>query len=212
VTQLTGFEDAWPEFDPASAPSDPLALFATWLGAAIDAGVPEPHAMTVATVDATGAPSARVVMLKGVHEGGWEFATDARSRKALDLAVNPRASATFYWQGQGRQVRVTGPVVERAAAARDADFLARSAHSRAAAFADRPGEPLDSIDQLRAATAAALDLATREPHRVLAAWLLLAIVPLEVEFWQRDAGRAHTRVVYRRDAVTSSWRHALVWP
>jgi len=212
VTQLTGSEGAFPPFDPTLAPSDPLALFGTWFDEAIDAGVPEPQAMTVATADATGAPSARVVMLARVRDGGWEFVTDARSRKARELVVNPRAAATFYWQGQGRQVRLSGPVVERSPEDRDADFRARSAHSRAAALADRPGEPLASMGELRAATAAALELATREPERALADWRLVAIVPLEVEFWQRDPGRAHTRLVYRRDAVASPWRRGLEWP
>lgn len=209
---LPVFAGEFPRFDPTDLPSDPVALFAAWLGQAIDAGVVEPHAMTLATVDDTGAPSARVVILKDVRDGGWEFATDARSRKVRDLAENPRAAATFYWPLQGRQVRLTGPVSDRGAQASAADFLARSPASRSAALATRPGEPLGSTVEVEAALTEAHRRVQREPGLVLDAWSLLALVPLQAEFWQGDPRRVHTRVVYRRDEVTATWRHELVWP
>ncbi|QTE28674.1 pyridoxine/pyridoxamine 5'-phosphate oxidase [Pengzhenrongella sicca] len=212
LRRLPVFAGSLPAFDPTDVPADPFDLFADWLGHAIDAGVAEPHAMTLATADAVGAPSARVVILKDVHDGGWEFATDARSRKARDLALNPAAAASFYWQPQGRQVRLTGIVVDRGALQRDADFLARSPASRAAAFAVRPGEPLASTAELHAAMAAALERVALEPARVLPEWALLALVPLTAEFWQGDPTRAHVRVVYTRDDVAGAWRHELVWP
>lgn len=210
LRSLPVFAGSLPEFDPVGLPADPFELFSTWLIDAIDAGVPEPHAMTIATADAAGSPSTRIVILKDVRDGGWEFATDARSRKATDVAVNPRAAAGFYWQLQGRQVRLTGRVVERPAQVRDADFLARSPASRAAAFAVRPGEPLGSTAELESALAGALELVRREPELVLPEWMLLALVPQRIEFWQGDPRRAHVRVVYRRDAA--GWRHELVWP
>lgn len=212
LRSLPVFAGALPDFDPSDAPADPLDLFTTWIGAAIDAGVPEPHAMTVATADATGAPSARIVILKDVRDGGWEFASDARSRKSTDLAANPNAAANFYWQPQGRQVRLTGTVAVRPAEIRDADFLARSPASRAAAIAVRPGEPLGSTAELRAAMDAALARVDAEPTYVLPEWSLLALLPLTVEFWQGNPRRAHVRVVYTRDALTGPWRHELVWP
>jgi len=212
VRSLPVFAGKLPGFDPTTAGDDPLALFTEWIGAAIDAGVAEPHAMTVATADASGAPSARVVILKDVHDGGWEFATDARSRKATDLAANPRAAASFYWQPQGRQVLLSGPVVARPSSVRDADFLARSPASRAAALAVRPGEPLSSTAALEASMVEALERVRREPDLVLAEWLLLALMPHRIEFWQGDPRRAHIRVVYRRDDLAGPWRHELVWP
>jgi pyridoxamine 5'-phosphate oxidase len=199
-------------FDPQAVPADPIALFVAWMGEAIDAGVAEPHAMTLATAGADGAPSARVVILKDVHDGGWEFATDARSRKAADLATNPHAAATFYWQPQGRQVRLRGPVVDVGPELAAEDFLARSPSSRAAAFAVQPGEPLSSPAELEVAMAEAFGRVDREPGGVLAEWQLWSLVPLEIEFWQGDRWRAHIRVVYRRDAPGGPWRHALVWP
>ncbi|RYV49471.1 pyridoxine/pyridoxamine 5'-phosphate oxidase [Pengzhenrongella frigida] len=209
---LPVFAGELPAFDPATVPDDPIALFVAWIGAAIEAGVAEPHAMTLATADAGGAPSARVVILKDVHDGGWEFATDARSRKAADVARNPLGAVTFYWQLQARQVRLRGSIVARGPRVSAADFLSRSPASRAAAFAVRPGEPLGSPAELEAALADALVMVERAPEQVLAEWTLQALVPLEIEFWQGDRRRAHTRVVYRRDAVGEPWRHELVWP
>ena len=212
LRSLPVFAGDLPHFDPTEVPADPFALFEAWLLRAVDDGVAEPHAMTLATADATGAPSARVVVLKDVRDGGWEFATDARSRKARDRASNPRAAANFYWQPQGRQVRLSGALVDRGPQASAADFLARSPASRAAALAVRPGEPLGSAAELEAAIVDARQRVDREPGLVLAEWLLLALIPLEVEFWQGDPRRAHTRVVYRRDDVDAPWRCELVWP
>lgn len=212
LRRLPVFAGALPRLDPAGVPDDPVELFVAWITAAIEAGVPEPHAMTLATADAVGVPSARVVILKDVRDGGWEFATDARSRKAADVAGNPYGAANFYWQPQARQVRLRGPVLALGPQASAADFLARSPASRAAALAVRPGEPLGSPAELVAAQADALARVGREPGLVLAEWMLAALVPLEVEFWQGDPRRAHTRVVYRRDAVAGPWRHELVWP
>ena len=209
---LPVFAGDLPGFDPAAVPGDPVALFVTWIGEAIDAGVAEPHAMMLGTADAGGVPSVRVVILKDVHDGGWEFATDARSRKAVDLAANPHGAATFYWQPQARQVRLSGTVVAASPQVCAADFLARSPDSRAAALAVRPGEPLGSPAELEAAIERALHRVQDEPQLVLPEWSLQALVPLEIEFWQGDRRRAHTRVVYRRDSVGGPWRHELVWP
>lgn len=199
-----------PDVDPAAVPADPVDLFVAWLEAAVVAGVPEPHAVTIATADPDGRPSSRVVVLKDVRDGGWEFATDARSRKARDLARNPQAAASFYWPLQARQVRLTGTVTVLGPQACAADFLARSPGSRAAALAARPGEPLSGPEELTRATAAALRRVEVEPDTVLGEWVVYALRPDEVEFWQGDPGRAHTRVVYRR--VGGAWTHQLVWP
>jgi len=202
----------FPGFDPADLPDDPVDLFAQWLGQAIEAGVAEPHAMTLATVGDTGAPSARVVILKDVRDGGWEFATHARTRKVRELAENPRAAAGFYWQPQGRQVRLSGPVIDRGALTSAADFISRSPGSRAAALAARPGEPLGSTAELEGALVEALRRVERQPSLVLDEWSLLALIPLGAEFWQGAPDRAHIRVVYRRDDISGPWRHDLVWP
>jgi pyridoxamine 5'-phosphate oxidase len=200
-----------PELDPDALPRDPVTAFLEWFAVALEAGVPEPHAVTVATADAAGRPSSRVVVLKDVDdEGRWVFATDRRSRKSRDLQVNPAVALSFYWHVLGRQVRVTGTAVALDADACAADFLARSPSSRAAAFATRPGEPLPGLHALRAAMRDALGHVAAQPEDVLADWVLYAVVPEEVELWQGSGSRAHQRVVYRR--VGNGWSRDLVWP
>src|SRR5699024_348811 len=95
-------------FDPATAPGDPLALFRDWFAEAVEAGVPEPHAMTLATADAEGAPSARILIMKDLTEQGWWFAGTTTSDKGRDLAANPNVALLFFWGQQGRQIRVRG--------------------------------------------------------------------------------------------------------
>lgn len=200
-----------PRLEPDALPHEPVAAFLQWFAEALEAGVPEPQAVTVATADAAGRPSSRVVVLKDVDAAGrWVFATDRRSRKARDLVVNPAVALSFYWQPQGRQVRITGTAVALDAAECAADFLARSPASRAAAFATRPGEPLPGIPALHAAIRAALADVERQPDAVLADWVVYAVVPQEVELWQGAGDRAHQRVVYRR--AGEGWSRDLVWP
>jgi pyridoxamine 5'-phosphate oxidase len=222
LRSLPALAGPFPAFDPTDLPDRPDALFARWLHEAVQAGVREPHAMTVSTADASGRPSARVVVLKDLVDGGWQFATDARSRKAADLAVNPAAAVSFYWREQGRQVRVAGTARTLGPQASAADFLARSPASRAAALATRPGEPLGRVAELDQAMADARARVEAEPGTVLAEWVLVAVVPDEVEFWQGDPRRAHVRVVYRRledggaegagGSGGPAWERSLVWP
>ncbi len=210
LRSLRVFEGDLPTLDPDDVAPTPEAMFVRWLREAADAGVREPHAVTVATADAGGRPSSRVVVLHDVRDGAWLFATDARSRKAVDVAQNPRAALSFYWREQARQVRLAGPVHDLGPEASAADFLARSPASRAAGLATRPGEPLGSVAELETAMAGALARVEREPGTVLAQWTLLAVVPDEAEFWQGDPRRAHTRLVYRRGGA--GWERGLVWP
>lgn len=210
LASLRVFEGDLPTLDPDDVAATPDVQFVRWLREAVDAGVSEPHAVTVSTADAAGRPSARVVVLHDVRDGGWRFATDARSRKATDLAANPRAALLFHWREQGRQVRLAGPARSLGPEASAADFLARSPGSRAAGLATRPGEPLGSTAELEQAMADARARVEREPGTLLADWVVYEVVPDEAEFWQGDPGRAHTRVVYRRGA--DGWGSGLVWP
>lgn len=210
LRRLPALAGPFPPFDPSAVPVDPVPLFVAWFDEALAGGVVEPHAMTVATVDGDGAPSARVVILKDVAGGAWQFATDARSEKARDLGAGGPAAASFYWPAQGRQVRVAGhaqPLDEQANAQ---DFLARSPASRGAALATRPGEPLDDVADLTRAIEAARRRVESEPRLVLAEWVVYALTPTQVEFWQGDPGRAHTRVVY--EMGPDGWEHSLRWP
>lgn len=122
---LPDFPGNLPDFDPAAAPADPAELFRQWLDAALAAGVPQPNACSLATADAHGRPSSRMLILKDIDDDGWHFATSRDSRKGRELSANPHAALTFYWQLQGRQVRVAGDVVELSAEASAADWHAR---------------------------------------------------------------------------------------
>lgn len=131
---LTG---AAPQLALADLPDDPVSLFLDWIGTAADAGVPEPHAATLATVDDDGVPDARTLILKDVDERGWAFAGPRSSRKAAQIAAQPAAALNFWWQPLVRAVRVRGRVQEGSAAESAADLAARSAAAREGV---RPGE------------------------------------------------------------------------
>jgi pyridoxamine 5'-phosphate oxidase len=199
-----------PGFDPGVVPDEPTALFLSWFEEALAADVPEPHAVTVATADPSGVPSARVVVLKDVGEGVWSFATDRRSEKARDLDANPQVALSFYWQRQGRQVRIAGTAAASAPEESAADFLSRSPSSRAAAFATRPGDGLASPDQLAQAMEEARERVDAGPGLVLPEWVVYEVTAREVEFWQGRRDRAHIRLRYERGP--HDWDHRLLWP
>lgn len=120
-----------PDWDLGALPDDPGALFATWLRAAAADGVPEPHTMTLATVDADGLPDARTLILKRIDERGWAFASTRSSRKGAQLTTSPAAALNFWWQPQVRAVRVRGRVEEATPEESAADLAARSSAAQA---------------------------------------------------------------------------------
>ncbi|HEY0187226.1 MAG TPA: pyridoxal 5'-phosphate synthase [Cellulomonas sp.] len=210
LRSLPALTGGLPDFDPYAVSTDPAEAFVDWLAVAIEAGVPEPHAMTVATVDADGAPSSRIVLLTDVVDGTWRFATDARTVKARNLAADPRMAASFYWQRLGRQVRLTGHAELLDAEYCAADFLSRSPSSRAASVASRPGEQLASVADMSEAVVAARSRIDRDPRVVVPTWQVWALAPDEVELWQGDSDRAHMRLIYRREG--DRWDRRLWWP
>ncbi|MBF4992770.1 pyridoxamine 5'-phosphate oxidase family protein [Arthrobacter gandavensis] len=122
---LPDFAEHLPAFDPELAPADPAELFLDWLDEALAAGVPQPHAFSLATADAAGNLSSRMLILKDLDADGWHFATSRSSRKGRELEQNPRAAMNFYWYAQGRQVRVAGNVVRLSAEASARDWNER---------------------------------------------------------------------------------------
>lgn len=129
IPSLTGTP---PALDPAALPGDPVELFLAWLDQAVAAGVPEPRAMTLSTLDGDGLPDSRVLVLKDVSARGWAFASTASSRKGQQLAQVPVAALGFWWQPLMRAVRVRGEVIEATADESAADLAARSPAARAA--------------------------------------------------------------------------------
>lgn len=207
---LAVFAGELPTFDAARAPERPETLFVDWLTAAIDAGVREPHAMTLSTIGADGVPSARVLILKNVDEHGWQFAVHAASPKGRDLSRHPAAALTFYWPAQARQIRVRGPVSPAPADRSAADFLARPAGSRAEASLGRQSQPLADRDTLDRAVEQARDRIANDPGFVTPEWTLHTLAADQVEFWQGDQQRKHTRLRYARGE--SGWVRELLWP
>jgi pyridoxamine 5'-phosphate oxidase len=208
---LEVFPAALPEFDVRSAPDDPVTLFLTWLADAVNGKILGPHAMTLATADAAGHVSSRVLICKDVDEAGrWYFASDAASEKGRDLAANPHAAASFYWPQQGRQIRISGAAASAGGAASAADFLARHPDSRAAALAGPQSEPLADPAEFDQAFGRAQAEVAADPGLVAPGWTLYALTADSVEFWQADHQRRHLRLQYQR--TDSGWSRRLLWP
>jgi pyridoxamine 5'-phosphate oxidase len=208
---LQVFPTELPEFDVRSAPADPVTLFLRWLTEAVSDNVLGPHAMTLATADAAGRVSSRVLICKDVDaDGRWYFASDADSVKGRDLAANPRAAASFYWPQLGRQIRVSGEAASAGSEASAADFLARPSASRAAALAGRQSEPLGNPAELDEAFLRSQSEVEANPGLVAPGWTLYALSADTVEFWQADHQRRHLRLQYQRTA--GEWTTRLLWP
>ncbi|MFC7448732.1 pyridoxine/pyridoxamine 5'-phosphate oxidase [Rhodococcus daqingensis] len=194
--------------DPALAPSE---LFLRWLEDAVVAGVPDPQAAVLSTVD-DGRADARVLTLKDVDERGWWFSGSANSPKGRQLAANPAAALTFYWAGVGRQVRVRGAVATADPEVSARDYLDRSVTARAVAAASRQSEVLADPVVYDGAVAGELARIEADPGRVAATWQAWCLVPDSVEFWLADPGRRHQRLRYRRPAPTAGWITDVLWP
>ncbi|WP_066933748.1 pyridoxamine 5'-phosphate oxidase [Microtetraspora fusca] len=176
---------------------DPVAQFAVWFGDAVEAGLPEPNAMIVATSSAGGRPSARTVLLKGFDERGFVFFTNYESRKGRDLGENPRACLLFPWHPIRRQVRIEGRVVRVSRDDSDSYFRSRPYGSRVAAWASRQSAVVRSREELDERYAA---LAERWPEDPPTPdfWGGFRVIPEEMEFWQGQTDRMHDRLRYRR--------------
>jgi pyridoxamine 5'-phosphate oxidase len=170
---------------------DPLQQFERWFAEARE-GVAVPEKMALATADAGGAPSARMVLMKQADVRGIVFFSHTTSRKGRELGENPRAALLFYWEPQGRQVRIEGPVLEISPAESDAYFATRPLGARLGAVASRQSEPLASRDELERRVA---ELAGSEPARP-ATWGGYRVTPTAWEFWQHRDDRLHDRFRY----------------
>jgi pyridoxamine 5'-phosphate oxidase len=177
---------------------DPLEQFEHWFAEAKRAGVEVPEAMTLATADGDGVPSARMVLLKGAGEDGFVFYTGYGSRKSEELEENPRAALVFYWRPLGRQVRVEGSVERVPEPESAAYFATRPRGSQLAAWASRQSRPLGSREELERRYAELdRDYEDREvplpPH-----WGGYRLRPEAIEFWEHRENRLHDRIRYTR--------------
>ena len=184
----------------AEVERDPIRQFERWFDDAVRAQLPLPNAMTLATMDAEGAPSARIVLLKGIEKGGFSFYTNYRSRKARELEANGRACLVFMWSQLERQVRIDGTIERVTPAESDAYFGSRPLGARLSAWASPQSERVPDRGTLERAMEDARrrhgDSPPRPPH-----WGGYRVLPTALEFWQGRADRLHDRLVYTRDSA-----------
>lgn len=195
-----------------SWPPELAERFADWVATARSNGEPEPTAMTLATTDATGRPSARVVLIKSIDSSGIIFFTNAQSRKGRELAANPWAAMVWLSKsiGAGVQVRAEGPVLPIAAAASDEYFASRPRDSQLGAWASAQSRPIPENDSLHnRLSAVALRFADgpvpRPPY-----WGGFCLSPERIEFWTGRAHRLHDRELYER--LEGHWRSSRLFP
>lgn len=196
----------------AFAATDPAELFRIWFAEAQAHEPNDANAMALATVDEAGLPDVRVVLLKGLDEGGFVFYTNLKSAKAQELLAVNKAALNFHWKSLRRQVRVRGPAEQVSEAEADAYFATRPRGSQLGAWASNQSSEMDARETLIEAVAA-LDKkhdgkdVPRPPH-----WSGFRVTPLQIEFWINREFRLHDRRVFRRAGPDASWQATRLYP
>lgn len=210
--------------DPQAAPpefinaTDPFSLFDSWFQDASDAEVNDPNAMALATVDASGMPNVRVVLLKGLDSAdsgadrGFVLYTNFESAKGRELLSTRRAALNFHWKSLKRQVRIRGIVAPVSDAEADAYYSTRPRGSQIGAWASQQSRTLTDRHELEAAVAGAEARfgdgpVPRPPH-----WSGFRVVPVEIEFWQDRPFRLHDRLRFRRERAENEWQRERLYP
>lgn len=192
-------------------PNDPIARFEAALRNAEARKMPQANAMALATVDESGRPSVRMVLLKGTDHRGFVFYTNLGSRKARELAANPVASLCFHWADLEEQIRVEGDVVQVSDEEADAYYASRNRGSQIGAWASKQSQPLASRSELEEALAQVEARFEGQPVTRPPFWSGFLVKPRVIEFWYGKPDRLHERVVYTR-AAEGSWSTRALYP
>jgi pyridoxamine 5'-phosphate oxidase len=198
------------------ADPNPMVQFQQWFDQAVAADLLEPNAMTLATVDATGQPSARIVLLKGIEHSGFTFFTNYQGRKGQELAQNPKAALVFWWGELERQVRVEGQIIQITSAESEAYFHSRPVGSQLGAWASQQSQVIPDRQILETRLA---DLKTQYEGAVIPRpehWGGYRLTPHAIEFWQGRSSRLHDRLLYtlqsQPGAAQSQWLRVRLAP
>lgn len=191
---------------------DPFHFFSEWFVDAERDEINDPNAMSVATVDETGMPNVRIVLLKEIDSRGFVFYTNFESAKGRELLSQGKAALCFHWKSLGRQVRVRGTVSPVADAEADAYYASRARGSRIGAWASKQSRPLESRFALEKEVARytarfGFGEIPRPPH-----WSGFRLVPLSIEFWEARTFRLHDRLVFTRETPDASWETQRLYP
>jgi pyridoxamine 5'-phosphate oxidase len=187
-----------------SISANPFDQFDDWFQSVIEAKVPQPYAMTLATASSDGKPSARIVLLKGVDKGGFLFYTNYDSTKGRQLSGNPRAALLFYWPVLDRQVRIEGTVEKLSRAESLEYFKSRPRSSRIGAWASRQSEVIDGREVLETQFYQYQKQYRNGEVPIPEYWGGYRLIPGRIEFWQSRANRLHDRISYSWDGI--SWK------
>jgi len=190
--------------------ADPIAQFSVWLDEAIKAQIPEPTAMSVATVGTNGKPSSRIVLLKQVDATGFTWFTNYQSRKGQEIDQQPYVALLFHWVELERQVRIEGKIERVSAVENDQYFSSRPLLSQLGAIASEQSQAIDSREALEAQFSAVEQQYGKHPIRP-EHWGGYRVVPENLEFWQGRRSRLHDRVFYTRTA-DGSWKRQRLQP
>ena len=201
-----------PQADDFGGQEDPYTLFDDWMKEAEAHEPNDPNAMALATVDKSGLPNVRMVLLKGIEAGAFIFYTNLESAKGHELADNPKAALNFHWKSLRRQIRIRGSIARVSDEQADSYFSSRSRGSRIGAWASQQSRPLESRFALEKAVAKftakyGIGEVPRPDY-----WSGFALTPYEMEFWHDRPFRLHDRVVFRRTSENDPWSSSRLYP